>query len=83
VEGREGPWQIAVAVKAEDDLPEWIGLVMEATRLALENAQTQKDVMDIFKVNRNIFDKLKAESPEDHAILMADFKIRKDQMGAQ
>ena len=83
VEGREGPWQIAVEVKAEDDLPKWINIVLEATRLALQNAQTQKDVMDIFKVNRNIFDKLKAEAPEDHASLMADFKTKKDEMGAQ
>jgi len=83
VEGREGPWQIAVEVKAEDDLPKWINIVLEATRLALQNAQTQKDVMDIFKVNRNIFDKLKAEAPEDHAALMADFKTKKDEMGAQ
>lgn len=83
VEGREGPWQIAVEVKAEDDLPKWINIVLEATRLALQNAQTQKDVMDIFKVNRNIFDKLKAEAPEDHTSLMADFKTKKDEMGAQ
>lgn len=83
VEGREGPWQIAIEVKAEDDLPKWIDIVLEATRLALQNAQTQKDVMDIFKVNRNIFDKLKAEAPEDHTSLMADFKTKKDEMGAQ
>lgn len=83
VEGREGPWQIAVEVKAEDDLPKWIDIVLEATRLALQNAQTQKDVMDIFKVNRNIFDKLKAEAPEDHTSLMTDFKTKKDEMGAQ
>ena len=81
VEGREGPWQIAVEVKAEDDLPKWISLVLDATRLALQNAQSQKDVMDIFKVNRNIFDKLKAEAPEDHTALMADFKTKKDEMG--
>jgi hypothetical protein len=83
VEGRDGPWQIAVEVKAEDDLPKWIETVLEVTRVALQNAQTQKDVMDIFKVNRNIFDKLKAEAPEDHTSLMADFKTKKDKMGAQ
>jgi len=83
VEGREGPWQIAVEVKAEDDLPKWIETVLEVTRLALQNAQTQKDVMDIFKVNRNIFDKLKAEAPEDHTSLMADIKTKKDEIGAQ
>lgn len=78
IEGREGPWQIAVETSAESDLPKWISLVLDATRLALENAQTQKDVMDIFKVNRNLFDKLKAEAPDDHAALLADFTTKKN-----
>jgi hypothetical protein len=83
VEGREGPWQIKVDINSEDNLPAWISIVLEATRLALQNAPSQKDVMDIFKVNRNIFDKLKAEAPDDHAALMADFKNKKDELGAQ
>jgi len=83
VEGREGPWQIGVEVKSEDDLPQWIETVLEVTRVALQNAQTQKDVMDIFKVNRNIFDKLQTESPEDYESLMADFKTKKSEMAAK
>lgn len=82
VEGRDGPWQIKVEVQSENDLPLWISTVMDATRLALAAAPSQKDVMDIFKVNRAIFDKLKAESPEDHTALMADFKTKKDELGA-
>jgi hypothetical protein len=81
-EGREGPWQIKVDLKAEDDLPAWISIVLETTRLALEAAQSQKDVMDIFKVNRVIFDKLKAEAPEDHTALLADFTAKKNSFGA-
>lgn len=80
-EGREGPWQIKVDVSSEDDLPKWISVVLEATRLALSTTQDQKDVMDLFKVNRVIFDKLKAEAPEDHTVLMADFKTKKDTFG--
>ena len=78
VEGREGPWQISVTVERESDLPKWISIVLEATRLALGQAQSEKDVMDIFKVNRIIFDTLKAEAPEDYTALMQDFKNRKD-----
>jgi hypothetical protein len=81
-EGREGPWQIKVDVKAEEDLQAWIGIVLEATRLALSTTQSQKDVMDIFKVNRVIFDKLKAEAPEDHTALLADFTTKKNSFGA-
>lgn len=83
VEGREGPWQISVGIDSTEDLQKWVSIVLEATRLALQNAPSQKDVMDIFKVNRNIFDKLKAEAPEDHAALMADFKTKKDTFGGK
>ena len=81
VAGREGPWQLSIDAASEDNLPAWLGIVMDAARLALSQAQTEKDVMDIFKVNRNIFDKLKAEAPEDHTALMADFKTKKDELG--
>lgn len=78
VEGREGPWQIAITANKEADLQAWIGVVMEAARLALDQAKTEKDVMDIFKVNRIIFDTLKAEASDDYAALMQDFKTRKE-----
>ena len=78
VAGREGPWQLSIDAASEDNLSAWLGIVMDAARLALSQAQTEKDVMDIFKVNRNIFDKLKQESIDDHAALMADFKTKKD-----
>ena len=79
VEGKEGSWQISVTVDRESDLPKWISIVLEATRLALGQAQSEKDVMDIFKVNRVVFDTLKSDAPDDYAVLMADFKKRKDQ----
>ena len=78
IEGKEGPWHIGVQVKTDQDIQAWISIVMEATRLALGQAQSEKDVMDIFKVNRIIFDTLKAEAPEDYSALMQDFKNRKD-----
>ena len=61
----------------QEDLPKWIGLVLDTTRMGLQAAASEKDVMDIFKVNRNIFDTLKAEAPEDYEALMEDFKKRK------
>lgn len=78
IEGKEGPWHIGVQVKTDQDIQAWISIVMEATRLALGQAQSEKDVMDIFKVNRIIFDHLKKEGPEDYSVLMQDFKNRKE-----
>jgi len=56
---------------------------MDAARLALGATQSKEDVMNIFKVNRNIFDKLKVEAPEDYELLMAEFKTAKDKYGAK
>jgi ERF superfamily len=78
VEGKQGPWQIGVQVDSEQDIQTWITTVVDATRIALGQAQSEKDVMDIFKVNRIIFDHLKKEGPEDYSVLMQDFKTRKD-----
>jgi hypothetical protein len=78
VEGKAGPWQISVTTDKEADLQAWVGVVMDAARIALKQAQSEKDVMDIFKVNRIIFDGLKADAPEDYAALMQDFKTRKE-----
>ncbi|NBS67734.1 single-stranded DNA-binding protein [bacterium] len=78
VEGKSGPWQISVTADKNADLQAWISVVMDAARIALGQAQSEKDVMDIFKVNRIIFDTLKTDAPEDYAALMQDFKTRKE-----
>ena len=46
----------------------------------LSTAKDERDVMDIFKNNRVIFDRLKADSPDNHTALMADFKKTKDSL---
>jgi len=51
---------------------------VDAARHGLAQAGSEKDVMDLFKINRGIFDKLKEFSVDDHANLMADFKTKKD-----
>ena len=48
--------------------------------MALRQAKSEKDVLDIFKVNRVIFDRLKTESEVDHAAILGDFKKRKDEL---
>ena len=79
IEGKTGAWQISVSTDKNQDMNAWINVVLEATRLLLGTAQSEKDVMDIFKVNRVVFDTLKSDAPDDYAVLMADFKKRKDE----
>ena len=73
IEGKEGSWQLTVEVEMEDDLTAWVDVVLEATKLALNTATSLLDVMNIFKVNKNIFDVLKTKSPEDYTHLMEVF----------
>jgi len=78
IEGKPGPWQLSITLDENAGLQDWLNVVVDATRIALKNAKDEKDVMDIFKVNRVIFDRMKAESPEDHVAILGDFKKRKE-----
>lgn len=78
MQGGDGPWQLKVTAEPGTDVGDWIIIVMDAARHGLAQAGSEKDVMDLFKINRVIFDKLKEFSADDHANLMADFKTKKD-----
>ena len=80
IEGKPGPWQLSITLDDNAGLQDWLNVVVDATRFALKNAKDEKDVMDIFKVNRVIFDRMKAESPEDHVAILGDFKKRKEEL---
>lgn len=78
IEGKEGAWQLKIKADPEADLQDWIDTVKHAVGIMLSTAKSEKDVMDIFKNNRVIFDRLKADSLDDHVDMMADFKKAKD-----
>ena len=79
VEGREGAWQLKVSVAPEGiSEEEWAGLVIETCKIALEQAESAEQVMQVFKVNRNIFDRMKAESKDKYDEMMALFKTKKE-----
>jgi len=78
IEGKEGAWQLKIKADPEADLQDWIDTVKQAVGIMLGTAKDEKDVMDIFKNNRVIFDRLKADSVDDHVAVMADFKKAKD-----
>ena len=75
--GKEGEWQLKVSAEPDTDIGAWIQLVDESAALMLSVAKTKDDVMNIFKVNRNIFDKLKLESEGAHKAIMDKFAAAK------
>jgi len=68
------PWTIEI--DAEDPV-QWSKLLVDATNFNLEMAKTEDDVKDMYKVNRQHYDKVKAASPEVHAEIMDLFKEAK------
>lgn len=78
MEGKDLPWQLKITAKEDCPPDEWVTLVMEAASIQLQLAQSENDVTTIFKVNRNIFDKLKELDEEQYTATLAAFKTYKD-----
>jgi hypothetical protein len=81
IEGKEGPWQLKVSLdfnELEQSFNEWSAIVSDATKLALDNAGSEADVMAIFRNNKNIFDKVKEDAGAYEEIL-AMFSKAKNQ----
>jgi hypothetical protein len=78
-EGREGSWQLKVTAEPDGvSWEEWADLVIETAKLGLSQAHSKADVMELFKVNRNIFDRMKAEAGAQYEQMMAEFKTAKE-----
>jgi hypothetical protein len=78
MEGEAGRFQITVTTKPDATNTDFINMVSEAAVVALEQATSQAEVMQVFQVNRALFDKVKSIDPECHKDLMSAFKTKKD-----
>ena len=77
IEGFDTGWQIKVTVTPEANLEDWSEKVTQAAKTGLTFCENKTDVTDLFKVNRNIFDKLKQLDPGTYKLLMEDFSKKK------
>ena len=71
------PWKITLQ---EYEQGGWAGAVLEGAKMALELATTPDDVVQIFKVNRELLDQLSKEMPEEHKNLLAMFSETKTKL---
>ena len=78
MEGKEGDWQLKVSADPGFDIAEWVKLVNDVAMIALGQAASKDDVMSIFKMNRNIFDRMKLEDKNAFDILMKEFTKTQD-----
>jgi hypothetical protein len=84
IEGKEGPWQLKVSIEPQGEFADWASIVMDATKLGLEQAATEAEVMSLFRVNKNIFDRMKAEpGSSSYDALMEEFKTARNKFKEQ
>ena len=76
IEGNGGNWNIKIS--DEHDGQGWAAAAVQGAEMALELAQNADDVLEIFKTNRNIFEKLQQDNPSLHSSLMDKFKTTKE-----
>ena len=78
IEGKPGRWQMNVITKPDATPTDFINIVAEATVVCLGQATSQADVMEIFKVNKAVFEKVKALNNGSYMDLLEAFKTKKD-----
>ena len=78
IEGNGGNWNIKIS--DEHDGQGWAAAAKQGAEMALELAQNAGDVLEIFKTNRTIFDKLQTENKDLHTELMETFKQAKERL---
>ena len=80
MQGKADQWQLKISTDPGTQFPEWVEAVHEATVFMLEMAQTKDDTMNIFRTNRNIFDKLQADDIDSYNALTTVFKTYKEKL---
>jgi hypothetical protein len=75
----QDPFAIHIDTKNDTLAPEeYVSVLMEASKIQLENAQNAEDVKMIYQVNRKHFDKLKEIDAREHVTVLGLFKERKE-----
>ena len=74
LEGETGQWQLSVADLS--NLP----AVVAAVEILLQLVKSEEDIKSIFQKNRNIFDAMKIEYPDDYADVLNKFKKAKENL---
>jgi hypothetical protein len=84
IEGKEGPWQLKVSIEPQGEFADWASIVMDATKLGLEQCTEEAEVMALFRANKNIFDRMKAEpGSSSYDALMEEFKTARNKFKEQ
>jgi hypothetical protein len=70
----------SAALTVPEGVTNWAQAVIDATHIVLDLAQSADDVMDVFKKNRTVYDRLKTEDTGAYDTLMQLFKTMKESL---
>ena len=73
VEGKSGEWQLKVSSEPDTEFGDWLAVVVELTVTALDAAKTKDDVMNIWRVNANIYKIIEQQDLEAYQSLLDTF----------
>jgi hypothetical protein len=79
IEG-QGDWAMVAKTAPEGDATEWLTVIDQTASIGLKLAKTKDDVMAIYKSNKQLFDAVKAKSPDFFAEMMKKFSDRKSEL---
>ena len=82
IEGKDDKahWHLKVTAEPGTSIEDWVSLVRDMTMMGLGQVGSEADIMNLFTLNRVIFDRLKAEDEEGHKALMLEFKNAKEKL---
>lgn len=73
-------WIIDAPAYTESDAISWLNLIQDSTTMFLGMCTKTEDVMNIFKKNKELFDKLKEVDPDTFAKTMEQFTLTKNKI---
>ena len=73
-------WEIKITTQEGATAEQWRDVVMESTKMAIELTQSPEDVQSIYRVNKAVYERLKADHPTEFADLLDSFKARKEEL---
>ena len=80
IEGKTGEWQIVVTPAPEGDVFEWFETVNSAAEVMLNFAEKEADILQIFKKNKTLFDKVKELDESVFKVMMEKFTEAKTKL---
>lgn len=83
IEGQPGAWQLKVTLAPDGDVREWLKVIEDACKIALDTTSSEDDVMQIFKKNKQLFDAVKTHDPMFFKGLMSKFTLAKTRFTEQ